>query len=160
MRSSGASADLVVQIDNRIRYGLARALELGILKKGDTIVAIQGWRSGGGSTNTVRTRMYSFLVPELALTALSAHRCVSSPSRPRTTTLPSPRSTRFLPAPHSFLPLSMRFSSSPLPVCDILSTPPACLPPFVLWMKARPVCNRRSKQNRVRVLENACQESV
>ncbi|KAL8284234.1 hypothetical protein RQP46_004983 [Phenoliferia psychrophenolica] len=41
-------------IDNRIRYGLARALELGILKKGDTIVAIQGWRSGGGSTNTMR----------------------------------------------------------------------------------------------------------
>lgn len=40
-------------IDNRIRYGLARGLELGILKKGDTIVAIQGWRSGGGSTNTV-----------------------------------------------------------------------------------------------------------
>ncbi|KAK4700662.1 pyruvate kinase, partial [Phenoliferia sp. Uapishka_3] len=41
-------------IDNRIRYGLARGLELGILKKGATIVAIQGWRSGGGSTNTMR----------------------------------------------------------------------------------------------------------
>ena len=52
-----------VQIDNRIRYGLSRGLELGILKKGDTIVAIQGWRSGGGSTNTVRR--FSSLVREL-----------------------------------------------------------------------------------------------
>lgn len=52
-----------VQIDNRIRHGLSRGLELGILKKGDTIVAIQGWRSGGGSTNTVRR--FSSLVREL-----------------------------------------------------------------------------------------------
>lgn len=42
------------QIDNRIRHGLAKGLALGILKKGDTIIAVQGWRSGGGSTNTVR----------------------------------------------------------------------------------------------------------
>ncbi|KAI5478341.1 hypothetical protein MNV49_005192 [Pseudohyphozyma bogoriensis] len=41
-------------VDNRIRYGLAQGLELGILKKGDTIIAIQGWRAGGGSTNTMR----------------------------------------------------------------------------------------------------------
>ncbi|KDE06394.1 pyruvate kinase [Microbotryum lychnidis-dioicae p1A1 Lamole] len=41
-------------IDNRIRYGLSKALELGVLKKGDTIVAIQGWRAGGGSSNTMR----------------------------------------------------------------------------------------------------------
>ncbi|BGP13381.1 hypothetical protein JCM10213_008540 [Rhodosporidiobolus nylandii] len=41
-------------VDNRIRYGLSRGLELGIVKKGDTIVALQGWRSGFGSTNTMR----------------------------------------------------------------------------------------------------------
>ncbi|GAA5946820.1 hypothetical protein JCM3765_002030 [Sporobolomyces pararoseus] len=43
-----------VDVDNRIRYGLARGLELGIVRKNDTIVAIQGWRAGGGSTNTMR----------------------------------------------------------------------------------------------------------
>lgn len=41
-------------IDNRIRYGLSQALALGVVKKGDTIVAIQGWKAGGGSTNTMR----------------------------------------------------------------------------------------------------------
>lgn len=43
-----------VDIDNRIRSGLSRALELGIVRKRDTVVAIQGWRSGLGSTNTMR----------------------------------------------------------------------------------------------------------
>ncbi|GAA5991531.1 hypothetical protein JCM11641_000196 [Rhodosporidiobolus odoratus] len=41
-------------VDNRIRYGLSRGLDLGIVRKGDTIVAVQGWRAGGGSTNTMR----------------------------------------------------------------------------------------------------------
>ncbi len=41
-------------VDNRIRYGLATGLDLGILRKGDPIVAVQGWRAGGGSTNTMR----------------------------------------------------------------------------------------------------------
>ncbi|MBW0525791.1 hypothetical protein O181_065506 [Austropuccinia psidii MF-1] len=41
-------------VDNRIKYGLTRALELGIVKTGDTIVAIQGWRSGSTHTNTMR----------------------------------------------------------------------------------------------------------
>lgn len=38
-------------VDNRIRYGLKQGLELGILKKGDTIIAVQGWRSGGNHTS-------------------------------------------------------------------------------------------------------------
>jgi pyruvate kinase len=41
-------------VDNRIRYGLSQALALGIIKRGDTIVAVQGWRSGGNNTNTMR----------------------------------------------------------------------------------------------------------
>lgn len=40
-----------VDVDNRIRYGLAQALKLGIVKKGDTVVAIQGWKAGGNHTN-------------------------------------------------------------------------------------------------------------
>ncbi|GAA5963485.1 hypothetical protein JCM21900_006484 [Sporobolomyces salmonicolor] len=43
-----------VDVDNRIRYGLSRGLNLGIVRKNDTIVALQGWRSGGGSTNAMR----------------------------------------------------------------------------------------------------------
>ncbi|GAA5851136.1 hypothetical protein JCM5353_004574 [Sporobolomyces roseus] len=43
-----------IDVDNRIRYGLSRGLELGIVRKNDTIVAVQGWRAGGGSTNTMR----------------------------------------------------------------------------------------------------------
>ncbi|GAA5876804.1 hypothetical protein JCM8547_003170 [Rhodosporidiobolus lusitaniae] len=43
-----------IDVDNRIRYGLARGLDLGIVRKNDTIVALQGWRAGGGSTNTMR----------------------------------------------------------------------------------------------------------
>lgn len=41
-------------VDNRIKYGLKKALDLGIIKKGDTVVAVQGWRSGGNHTNTMR----------------------------------------------------------------------------------------------------------
>lgn len=41
-------------VDNRIRHGLSQALELGIIKKGDTIVTVQGWKSGGNHTNTMR----------------------------------------------------------------------------------------------------------
>lgn len=41
-------------VDNRIKYGLAEALKLGILEKGDTVVALQGWRGGQGFTNSMR----------------------------------------------------------------------------------------------------------
>ncbi|CAH7690619.1 pyruvate kinase [Phakopsora pachyrhizi] len=41
-------------VDNRIKFGLAKALELGIIREGDTIVAVQGWRSGSTHTNTMR----------------------------------------------------------------------------------------------------------
>ncbi|KAK9900024.1 pyruvate kinase [Cystobasidium minutum MCA 4210] len=41
-------------VDNRIRHGLKQGLELGIIKKGDTVIAVQGWRSGGNNTNTMR----------------------------------------------------------------------------------------------------------
>jgi pyruvate kinase len=41
-------------VDNRIKYGLAEALKLGIVEKGDTVIALQGWRGGQGFTNSMR----------------------------------------------------------------------------------------------------------
>ncbi|KAG8939575.1 Pyruvate kinase [Tulasnella sp. 424] len=41
-------------VDNRIRYGLKEALGLRIIKPGDTIIAVQGWKGGLGHTNTIR----------------------------------------------------------------------------------------------------------
>ncbi|ODQ77329.1 hypothetical protein BABINDRAFT_163588 [Babjeviella inositovora NRRL Y-12698] len=41
-------------VENRLQAGIHSAVEHGILNKGDTIVAIQGWTSGLGHTNTMR----------------------------------------------------------------------------------------------------------
>lgn len=41
-------------VDNRIKFGLSEALKLGIIKKGGTVVAVQGWRGGKGYTNSLR----------------------------------------------------------------------------------------------------------
>jgi pyruvate kinase len=41
-------------VDNRIKYGLSEALALGIVEKGDVVVALQGWRGGQGHTNSLR----------------------------------------------------------------------------------------------------------
>jgi len=41
-----------VDVDRRLQWGMQRAEELGILRKGDTIIAVQGWRGGLGNTNT------------------------------------------------------------------------------------------------------------
>ncbi|GJN93460.1 hypothetical protein Rhopal_006517-T1 [Rhodotorula paludigena] len=41
-------------VDNRLRFAMREGLKLGIVRKGDTIIALQGWRAGGGSTNAMR----------------------------------------------------------------------------------------------------------
>ncbi|KAG7193910.1 Pyruvate kinase [Scheffersomyces spartinae] len=41
-------------VENRLRWAVAEALELGIIKKGDAIISIQGWTRGSGHSNTVR----------------------------------------------------------------------------------------------------------
>ena len=38
-------------VDNRIRFGLRKALDLGVVRKGDTVIDVQGWRSGGNHTS-------------------------------------------------------------------------------------------------------------
>jgi len=41
-------------VDKRLKWGVDNALALNILKKSDTVIAVQGWRGGLGHTNTLR----------------------------------------------------------------------------------------------------------
>ena len=41
-------------VEQRLKWGIDQAIELGILTKGDVDVAIQGWTGGFGHTNTLR----------------------------------------------------------------------------------------------------------
>jgi pyruvate kinase len=48
------SADWQEDVDKRLKWGIAEAIKLGVVKKGDSIVCVQGWRGGMGHTNTIR----------------------------------------------------------------------------------------------------------
>ncbi|KAI9762771.1 MAG: Pyruvate kinase [Chaenotheca gracillima] len=41
-------------VDKRLKWGIAQAVRLGTLSKGDIVVCVQGWRGGMGHTNTLR----------------------------------------------------------------------------------------------------------
>lgn len=41
-------------VEERLKWGIDSAVDLGILSKGDVVVAIQGWTGGFGHTNTLR----------------------------------------------------------------------------------------------------------
>ncbi|KAF7306822.1 Pyruvate kinase [Mycena indigotica] len=41
-------------VDNRIRFGMRNALALKIITPGTTVIAVQGWRSGSGKSNSLR----------------------------------------------------------------------------------------------------------
>ena len=41
-------------VDRRIKWGVAKAVDLGVLNKGETVVVVQGWKGGMGNTNTLR----------------------------------------------------------------------------------------------------------
>lgn len=41
-------------VDNRLKWGINNAIKLGVLKKGDAVICVQGWRGGMGHTNTIR----------------------------------------------------------------------------------------------------------
>lgn len=41
-------------VDRRIKWAVARAKELNVLSKNDTVVVVQGWKGGMGNTNTLR----------------------------------------------------------------------------------------------------------
>ncbi|KAI5452164.1 Pyruvate kinase [Naganishia albida] len=48
------TAQWQIDVDNRIRYGLKNALDLGIIRPNQTVIAVQGWKGGLGHTNTLR----------------------------------------------------------------------------------------------------------
>ena len=39
-------------VDRRLKWGIDKAIELGVLARGETVIAVQGWRGGLGHTNT------------------------------------------------------------------------------------------------------------
>lgn len=41
-------------VDNRLKWGIKYAIELGVLKQGEAVICVQGWRGGMGHTNTIR----------------------------------------------------------------------------------------------------------
>ncbi|KAF1810434.1 pyruvate kinase [Eremomyces bilateralis CBS 781.70] len=41
-------------VDARLKWGIQNAINLGVLKEGDPVVCVQGWRGGMGHTNTLR----------------------------------------------------------------------------------------------------------
>lgn len=41
-------------LDARLTYGMTQGIEAGLLKSGDIVVMIQGWKGGLGNTNTMR----------------------------------------------------------------------------------------------------------
>ncbi|KAH6609039.1 pyruvate kinase [Trichoderma cornu-damae] len=41
-------------VDKRIKWAVTRAIELGTLAVGDSVVVVQGWKGGMGNTNTLR----------------------------------------------------------------------------------------------------------
>jgi pyruvate kinase len=41
-------------VDGRLKWGIDQGIRLDILKKGDPVVCVQGWRGGMGHTNTIR----------------------------------------------------------------------------------------------------------
>ncbi len=41
-------------VDERIKWGIGKALALNVLNKGDFVIVVQGWKGGMGNTNTMR----------------------------------------------------------------------------------------------------------
>lgn len=55
-----------------LSFGLKNALELGIVKSGSTIIAVQGWRQGSFHTNTMRILTVPVDAADLAIVPLTA----------------------------------------------------------------------------------------
>lgn len=49
-----SEADWQEDVDKRLKWGIWQAIKLGVVKKGDSVVCVQGWRGGMGNTNTIR----------------------------------------------------------------------------------------------------------
>lgn len=52
---ASATGDIWQQdVEDRIQWAIQHAIEQGMLKKGDAVICLQGWRGGLGNTNTMR----------------------------------------------------------------------------------------------------------
>ncbi|EJD03885.1 pyruvate kinase [Fomitiporia mediterranea MF3/22] len=60
-------------VDNRIRFGLRRALALNIIKVNTPVIAVQGWKGGLGHTNTLRVLSVPADNADLELQPLETH---------------------------------------------------------------------------------------
>ncbi|KAK4697446.1 pyruvate kinase, partial [Lecanoromycetidae sp. Uapishka_2] len=47
-------ADWQEDVDGRLKWGIKSAIDLGVLREGEMVVCVQGWRGGKGHTNTIR----------------------------------------------------------------------------------------------------------
>ncbi|KAJ1725224.1 Pyruvate kinase [Coemansia erecta] len=52
-------------VDERIQFAIANALDAGLLQKDDVVISIQGWRGGVGNTNTMRILRADIETPAL-----------------------------------------------------------------------------------------------
>ncbi|MCJ1455292.1 Pyruvate kinase [Mycoblastus sanguinarius] len=59
-------ADWQEDVDGRLKWGIQEAIKLGVLKEGEMVICVQGWRGGKGHTNTIRVVPAS---PDLGLSA-------------------------------------------------------------------------------------------
>lgn len=41
-------------VDNRLKWGIQHSIDLKVLKHGEPVICVQGWRGGMGHTNTIR----------------------------------------------------------------------------------------------------------
>lgn len=41
-------------VDSRIEWAMEKGKEMGLIKTGQTLIAVQGWKGGVGTTNTLR----------------------------------------------------------------------------------------------------------
>ena len=48
------SADWLMDMDKRINFAIDQGSSLKLIKPGNTLVVVTGWRSGSGYTNTMR----------------------------------------------------------------------------------------------------------
>jgi hypothetical protein len=82
-----SDADWQLDIDTRIRYGIEHALELGILKPGATVIAVQG---ASPSSRTIHSCVEAMRAQAGAPVAPTPTLCASSPSPAKMTPTRTP----------------------------------------------------------------------
>ncbi|KAJ1661830.1 Pyruvate kinase [Coemansia sp. RSA 1813] len=88
-------------VDERIQFAIAHALDAGLVKKDDVVISIQGWRGGVGNTNTMRILRANIEDPALKMGSAVTSR-VGTPIPPDSPDLrPSSRAAKHALSPNS-----------------------------------------------------------